>query len=165
MMKYLMQRLSFLVVLLLPVTAPAQEMLLAPSEWDFGDVQIGDTQTVEFHAVSLVDDDLRVFLVEFLEGEDSDFSTPLWTEYESWGDPIQQGSSQVFFISFAPTTLGWHSAWATVVSNDGTNPISGVAVSGRGVAAASVPEPATSLLLFTSLIGLAAAGRKNKKRT
>ncbi len=151
--------LSLLAALLLPCGVLAQEIVVTPSSWDFGDVLIGDTETSTFTMISDIDDDLRVFAVEFLFGEDLDFSVSGYSE--PIGHPMPMGSSIDFYVDFTPTTLGWHEALVTVVSNDASNPIATYSVSGNGVAA-PVPEPATMLLIGTGLAGMVAIRRKKR---
>jgi hypothetical protein len=67
------------------------------------------------------------------------------------------------WYAFNLTDLGWTGTETIYVQNfwvDSPGAISNVALFGQGT---SVPEPATMLLLGSSLIGLVVFGRKNKK--
>lgn len=153
-MKKIVLSLSLLALFLQPCITTAQEVLVTPESWDFGEVLVGESAEATFTMTSDIDDDLRIFAVAFLPGEDPDFDVIGFSQ--PIGDPMPLGTSIDFYVTFTPTTAGFHSAFVTVVSNDNSNPIADFLVKGYG---GPIPEPATLLLLFTGLLGLAAVGR------
>lgn len=120
--------------LLFPLAAgaAAQEAGFDPDVLEFGEVETGETGVVQFTITSVIDDDLRIFAVEFLEGDNPSgaYSRAL---LDPIGEPMMMGSFVRVEVTFAPELVGRHPAVLTVVSNDNSNPIATLDVSGAGV--------------------------------
>lgn len=115
----------------MPLSALAQEAAIVPDAIDFGVVDVGTSATEDITITSAIDDDLRIFAIVFLVGDNPTGAFQI-NVMDPIGDPMDQGTFVTIEVTFLPVAAGPHEATLTIVTNDGTNPIQTVPLSGVG---------------------------------
>ena len=148
------------ILILSPSQAEAQGIAINPTSWDFGDVLLGNSDSVIFDVECVAGNEVYVETIELSEflsdswgiQETSFFSitsapaTPLF---------IPEGDMINIHISFAPTTVGFYDAFLHIRS-DVSQEHHYIPLQGNCV----IPEPSSMLLACLGLAGLAGLKRK-----
>jgi hypothetical protein len=144
-----------LVLLAVPSSSGAQTIGVAPPGWDFGDVALGDMETIVFTLESLGPVPLTIHSYSILDDASSSFALD-----PDFPGPIILLPGETFpvDVTFSPTALGLHTADLRVES-DAAPPDNDLRLPLRGVGV--VPEPTTALLLACALLGLRVRRRRH----
>jgi hypothetical protein len=116
-------------------TGPEPDVLVSPSRYDFGRVDLGDTVTTSFTVSNQGDDDLLV--------SDVVSSAGVFTVGGSLSPPqvISPGSNKLLEVSFTPTVATSYTASVTVASTDPDTPSLTIPLEGEGVDLCDICAP------------------------
>lgn len=152
-----------ILVLTVASSVHAENISVDPLEWDFGNVEIGTSQSVEFKLDSLGPTPLTITNVNLIAGSPSPF---LLTVGLPGTTILLPGEYVSVEVSFLPIALGLFEADLNVLSDAASgNDNLFLPLRGTGVrASAAVPEPSLLLLLASGLIVLAVACARHPAR-
>lgn len=137
--------LVFVLWLSAPAPAYADRLQVLPTDWDFGDVEVGTTVTIMISMKNINGSDVNVDRVEFQAGGSGDFSMmnpPAVPVILAPGDMIEVE------VAFTPSAVGYVSAVLEVESSDSIEPLQTVFLGGVGVGIQPSPVTIQAILEF-----------------
>jgi hypothetical protein len=123
---------------------PVANIQVSPSEYDFGDVELGSSGTAIVTISNVGDANLTVSDIAFDTGSSSDFTitaSPLLPVVLVPAGFVDVG------LAFAPSALGYFEATLEILSDDPCEPLVQVSVGGVGVSEELPPEGQIAAIL------------------
>ncbi len=103
-----------LAILAAPLTVSAQNIDVTPASWDYGDVEVGTSESQIFTIHSCASTALLIFDIEISEDVTGAFAC---TSAPSTPHIIPGGETREVEVTFAPPDLGAHEAFLHIVSD------------------------------------------------
>lgn len=150
----------------------AQDITFSHSEWNFGEVIIGDTQMAMIQLISSnsYGVPLGIYSVALTGNSEGSIAPPpeislisLWSYVPHYSDVPVEGIIPEYMlneylevtIEYAPTAFAMHEAYLQVVCNDRETPVSRLRLYGSGIEQSNpVPEPMSATLFCLGGMGL-----------
>ena len=138
--------LSVTILILLFAVAPVHAQIdVVPDQFDFGEVDVGDSDSQNFTIMNSWWGNLAIASIELLPGGGGDFNL---VNSPAPGTIVAPGSLIYFGIDFSPTSEGLHTAEIVIRWTNGESGTATVELSGTAVAAQPPPSTIQGIINF-----------------
>jgi hypothetical protein len=128
-----------------PAPARADRLEVLPTDFDFGDVEVGAIVTTIIGLMNINGHNITVSRVEFQAGGSADFYLP---NPPSTPFDVVPGQTRGIEVAFTPSAAGYVSAVLEIESSDTMEPIQTIFFGGLGVCAQPPPVTIDDILSF-----------------
>lgn len=133
---------------LLPLCVVAQSIAVTPESWDYAEVAIGESVVKAFTIASLgPDDELRVDIIRIVDDDSDAFRVVSIDPPITFPHYLEVGETLEVVVSYAPGSVGLHTASLLIYSNAHDAPFIYVPLQGTGVDIPPIPAEAMAAVL------------------
>lgn len=130
-----------LLLLLLPLRAVAESIDIDPWEWNYGEVEVGDTEDKTFTIESMgPDTELRIDGIVLVDNVTGAYEITEITPEPIYPIYLEVGETVEVVVTFAPEEVGLATASILIMSDAHNDPYAYVPLQGEGVLYVPTPE-------------------------